>query len=228
MTVRMRLEPIQRELSLLLPEAFSDAEKSRALAEFAGRQIEEIDTSNARITGHRLPYDVWVDGREGAALTSVRPLGRIEAEWTFYEEMLRWIDIQLISHSPVGTPPKDPHPGLYMQSHELTADGQLVDRAQPMPMAEEYAFVNTQPYARKIERGHSSQAPNGVYETVAHLASRRFGNMARIRFGYRSPLFGSIKEWAGRTRLQPKGRRRTGSSRQDWLTRQPAIIVTPR
>jgi hypothetical protein len=88
--------------------------------------------------------------------------------------------------------------------------------------------VNTQPYARKIERGHSKQAPNGVYETVAHLAARRFGNMARIRFGYRSPLFGSIKEWAGRTRLQPKGRRRTGSSRQDWLTRQPAIIVTPR
>jgi hypothetical protein len=231
--VRLKLDPIQREVSLLFPFDLSDAGKSQTLAEFAQRQIEEVDTANYRVVGHRIPYDVWVDGREGAALASVKPMGRIEAEWTFYEDLLLWIDQQLIAHSPVGRPPKDAHPGLYMQSHELTADGRLVDRAQPMPMAEEYVFVNTQPYARKIEgtgnrAPQSLQAPYGVYEVVATLAARRFGNLARIRYGFRSPLFGSLMEWAGRTRLQPKGRRRTGSSRQDWLTRQPAVIVTPR
>ena len=52
--------------------------------------------------------------------------------------------------------------------------------------AEEYVFINTQPYARKIEgtggRRMAPQAPDGVYQAVATLAQRRFGNIARITF----------------------------------------------
>jgi len=233
MSIRMRMENLTLTAMINLAGIDDPYEKAERLADFARRQIETADNHNAQVVGHRIPYDVYVDGREGAPLNSVRHNGRIEAEWTFYEEMLRWIDWQLIEHSPVGSPPDDPHPGLYMRSHELTADGRLVDREAPMPMADEYVFVNTQPYARKIEGTGgrpplSAQAPSGVYETVAILAQRRFGNMARIRFGFRSPLFGDIQAWAQNTRMQPKGRRRTGHSRMDWLTRQPAIIITPR
>ena len=48
--------------------------------------------------------------------------------------------------------------------------------------ADEYVFINTVPYARKIERGSSSQAPDGVYQAVAMLARDRFGNVARITY----------------------------------------------
>jgi hypothetical protein len=53
-------------------------------------------------------------------------------------------------------------------------------------MASRYEFVSTVPYARKIERGLSPQAPDGVYQVVAVLAQKRFGNVARIRFSYRA------------------------------------------
>ena len=76
-------------------------------------------------------------------------------------------------------------------------------------------FLNTQPYARKIEgdlsrEPSSKQAPEGVYEAVATLAQRRFGNVAMIRFSYRTPIDGAI---AG-GRMGDRSTRRT-----------PAIIV---
>ncbi len=230
MSVNIRLDPRWREMNVLLPEALDARARSHTLATFAREQIDIVDDENARIVGHKLPYDTYVDGREDAPLASVRPDGRIEALWTFYEEMFVWIDQQLILHSPVGRGGDDRpgHPGLYMRSHEFTADGDLVDRSRPIPPADEYVFVSTQPYARKIERGLSAQAPAGVYQTVAALASRRWGNLASIRFGFRSPLFGHLMDWAQRTRLQPKGRTLKGNRRQDWLTRQPAIVIRPR
>ena len=64
-------------------------------------------------------------------------------------------------------------------------------------------FLNTQPYARKIEgyRGlggvvhrapSSPQAPDGVYQAVATLAQRKFGNVAKITFSYRTAIGGEI------------------------------------
>ena len=81
-------------------------------------------------------------------------------------------------HSPVLT-------GRFAKSHELFADGVDTENPNIAPPAEEYVFLNTQPYARKIERGRSPQAPDGVYQAVATLAQRRFGNIARITFSYR-------------------------------------------
>jgi hypothetical protein len=86
-------------------------------------------------------------------------------------------------------------------------------------------FVNVQPYARKIERGESPSAPEGVYEAVATLARQRFGNVARIRFEYRVPVGGgtALEAWAGRTGQ----RRRAGRQRSsEWNRRQPAIVIT--
>jgi len=58
------------------------------------------------------------------------------------------------------------------------------------PPAQEYVFVNTTPYARKIEgnKGRppsSPQAPDGVYQAVATLA-RKFSNVAKVTFSYRT------------------------------------------
>jgi hypothetical protein len=59
----------------------------------------------------------------------------------------------------------------------------------PAP-AQQYVFVNTDPYARKIEGTKqkppsSPQAPDGVYQAVATLA-RKFSNLAKITFSYQT------------------------------------------
>ena len=91
-------------------------------------------------------------------------------------------------------------------------------------------MLNAQPYARKIERGQSDQAPDGVYEGVATLAKRRFGNVAFVGFGYRSFPGGAVGKWAqtaSAARLVKKVRGGNPRTHEDWLTRQPAIIIDP-
>ena len=155
-------------------------------------------------------YTVAVDGRIGAPLESVKPNGEIVVEFELVNDVLAWIADQLVTHSPVGSG-KDRHPGLYQKSHTLFADGQETDVGAVIPPADEYVFINTLPYARKIEHGLSRQAPDGVYQAVAILAQRRFGNIAQISFSYRAPFQGSFLS------------ARSGGNKTE--NRQPAIIV---
>jgi len=159
--------------------------RSAMLAEFAAEGIEDAKQQNKKALGRVPPYSVFVDNREGAPLTSVKPDGVIRAEFELVFEALAWIMQQLQMHSPVLT-------GRYASTHELFADGVDVENPNAAPPAEEYVFLNIQPYARKIERGLSPQAPDGVYQAVATLAQRRFGNVANIKFSYRTAIEGAI------------------------------------
>ena len=185
MALRTRVEPIDRDLQLLFADDLSAQARSKQLATFAGEVIDEAKETNRRVLGAVPPHTVTVDGREGAALTSVKPDGTIRAEFELINEALVWINTQLQMHSPVLS-------GRYAKSHELFADGVDTENPNAAPPARVYTFANTVPYARKIERGQSSQAPDGVYQAVATLAARRFGNLAKIRFTY-TAILGNIK-----------------------------------
>lgn len=228
MAVRTRVESIARDVEVALSEELSPQAQSRALAQFAREQIDEAKQTNRAALGRVPRYVVAVDGRAGGLLDEVRPDGVIVAEFEVLNDALAWIGEQLLHHSPVRS-------GRYQASHTLLADGVEIEWGATIPAAEEYVFINTQPYARKIEAGRSSQAPDGVYQAVATLAARRFGNIAKITFGYRVPLFGAVHGWANSAsaaRHAARNRRHAGatsSSRAEWLRRQPAIIVrTPR
>lgn len=196
MAVRIRFEPIDRDIRALVANDLAPAAQSKALADFAREQLADADVQNAQAFGFPPPHDTFVDGREGAALDSVKPDGTIHFEFHLLTDLFEWIDAQLILNSPVRT-------GRFAKSFVFFADGVEADPKKP-PIATNYSFTNTTPYARKIERGLSKQAPDGVFEAVATLASRRFGNIARIRFTYVS-LSGKSK---------------------DVGSRQPAILVT--
>lgn len=187
--LRARVQPIERDVQFLLGELISPERRSAAQAEFARIEIEKAKAINAKALGQVPPLKIFVDGAEGAPLTAVRPGGVIVADFRLVNELLEWIDLQLILHSPMKT-------GRYKRSHRLFADGQQVeiDGRVPanVPQANEYVFINIVPYARKIERGSSTQAPDGVYQVVAVLARRRFGNLARITFSYRTAIGGGI------------------------------------
>jgi hypothetical protein len=178
MALKTRVQPIVRDLELLQREDLGAKAQSAMLAAFAAEAIDEAKQQNKQVLGVVPPHEIYVDGAEGAPLTSVKPDGVIRAEFQLVNEALAWISTQLQLHSPVLT-------GRYAKSHELFADGVDTENPNVAPPAEEYVFLNIQPYARKIERGRSPQAPDGVYQAVATLAQRRFGNVARITFSYR-------------------------------------------
>lgn len=184
MAIRTRLQPIDKDISLFLRE-MSPQKQSQMLAQFAAEQITEAKETNRKILGRTPPYHTFVDGRKDVPLDTVKPSGIIVAEFELVTEALEWIADQLWKHSPVLT-------GRYREAHTLLADGVEVNLAGVIPPAEEYVFINPLPYSRKIERGSSSQAPDGVYQAVAVLASRRFGNVARITFSYRTVLGGKL------------------------------------
>ncbi len=204
MTVRTRVQPIDREIALMIAEDLSPQARSKALATFGAEQIEDARQTNRTILGRIPRHTIAVDGRIGVALESVRPDGVILAEFELVDDVLIWIGEQLAKHSPKLT-------GSYAKSHTIFADGVEIVLGGKVPNAAEYVFINTKPYARKIERGQSSQAPDGVYQVVAALARRRFGNIVRIGFSYRTAISGTII-----------GGRLGNKSEQ----RNPAIIVT--
>jgi hypothetical protein len=187
MVIRSRIEPIDRDIDLLLNKEFSEAARSERLAEFAREQRSDADRINRSAFGYLPAADVFVDGVDGASLDRVRADGVIVFAFDLLSEMLAWIDFLLLMHSPVKS-------GRYKRSHVLFMDGVEVDPVTPHLEGRVFVYTNTQPYARKIERGLSKQAPDGVFQSVAALGAKRFGNVARFTFSYTSIAGGGRQE----------------------------------
>jgi hypothetical protein len=217
MRIQTKIEPIDRDIDLIFAKDLSPQARSTELAEFAKEALAEAVQQNERALGHIPPHETFVDGSPGRSVDTVAPDGTIVFEFELLTDLFAWVHDQLVTHSPVRS-------GRYSKSHLFYADDTEIDITGQIPQASEYVFVNVQPYARKIERGESPSAPEGVYEAVATLARQRFGNVARIRFEYRVPVGGTALEaWAGRTRQS----RRIGKQRSSERNRrQPAIVIT--
>lgn len=199
----MKLEPFNRQINVFLKDLRDPRKKSERLATVAREGIAEIRQQNSAAIGRDAPPQVFVDGREGAPLESVRPDGVIVANFNPLRAVLEWIGEQLLLESPRLT-------GRYQRSHIMLADGVEVPMDGTIPQAEIYRFLNTQPYARKMEprtttisrrdrsgpigtrrrwsktfrtgAGQSPQAPDGVYAAISAVAATRFGNIARIEY----------------------------------------------
>ncbi|MDP4024457.1 hypothetical protein Q8W71_17670 [Methylobacterium sp. NEAU 140] len=157
---------------------------------------------------------VTVDGRAATGLTGLDPdQGEVAFRFARASEALAWIHAQLVAQSPKLT-------GAYAAAHILLADDQPADPANPPPAAR-YIFLNTRPYARKVERW------DGVYQAVAVLADRRFGNSVHVGFGYESPTLDYIAGETGRSaRARLRGQpTRVAGMRLERATRVPAITV---
>lgn len=211
----------------MISEELSPAAQSQALARYARAQFNEAQAINEKALGRKPKHETFVDGSKTEAVERVRPDGTVVYEFELLDDLFGYIDLQLIVHSPTKS-------GRYRRSHVLLADGSAVDPDQPMPNASRFVYLNTTPYSRKMEGipgrpPQSKQAPDGVYLVVAGLANKRFGNIASIKFGYETPLFGAINSWADNTTMVRADRpNMKGGTRAEWLRRQPAIIVTMR
>jgi hypothetical protein len=206
--ISVKVESVDRDVHLAIDQLLSPAAQSRQFAESARQLLEQADSENKLVLGRVPRSQTWVDGQQGAALESVKSSGTIVREYELVDDVLLFIGQQLWEVSPVLT-------GFYRAHHSIYADGTEIDLGGTIPDAREYVFINDVIYARKIEGAwrpaESKQAPQGVYEFVALKAEARFGNIARIKFGWRAPAAGILQKGV-------KGNRSEG--------RFPAIIVT--
>jgi hypothetical protein len=220
----VKLDPIAQDIQVYLREDLSPQAKSKAFAQFARDAIAETDAKNDAAAGRDVKYQTFVDGSKSESLETVRPNGTIAAEWDIITDLFQWIHEQLVQNSPIDS-------GQYARSHEFYADDSKADWNSP-PAAQNYYFVNAQPYARKIEAvGNrpvfSRQAPHGVYQVVAALAARRFSNSAIIRFTFRSPEAAYVA-LGGRKGGKTASASKRAAHDAHNASRNPAILILPR
>lgn len=180
-----RISSFSREIGLMLDRRLSPKARSAMIADRAREALAEAQAVNRGVFGTVPEHATFVDGRASEQLASVDPdKGVIVFAFQIRFELFEFIGRLLLEHSPVLT-------GEYQDSHRLYADGVEVPGFDPRLKVEEWVFTTPLPYARKIERGLSDQAPDGVYEAVAALASQRFGNQAAIKFTFREVVGGA-------------------------------------
>lgn len=198
-----RLSAFSRDLQVMTKETLSPEARRKMIAQVARDALAEAQAQNRAALGRVPEHQTFVDRRQGAPLESVDPdRGVIVFAFeitTLASEMMEEIGRLLVLNSPVLT-------GEYQKSHTLYADGVEVDRFDPLAKVSEWVFTTAVPYARRIEGGSSDQAPDGVYEGVAAMVGRRYGNIASIKFSYRDVI----------------GGKRGADAR---AARQPAIVV---
>lgn len=188
MSLAVRMPALSRDVEVMLKDTLGPEARSRYLADFARDQLEDAQAMNRQAFERVPPHESFVDGRESADFDAVRPDGTITINFQLLQEVLEWIGEQLVLSSPVLT-------GNYAKSHTLFADGVEVTDPRNAPAdAKTFTFISDVLYARKIGRGLSPQAPDGVYEVVSALAHRRFSNIAKIFYAY-SGVAGSSERY---------------------------------
>lgn len=215
--MKSRIEPISSWVTATVNQHLSLAAQRRAIADFARRQIDSAKQTNQRALGRVPPYSVAVDGRQGAALETVKPKGGIiVVEFEIISDVLLWIGTTLVERSPRVS-------GDYARGHTLFADGVEIPLGDTLPAAAEYSFTNLVPYARKIEIGRTKsgrsfviQVEPRIYERTAKDARARFGRAAGIEFTFRGIVGGH----------QIKGGT-AGRAHNRSEVRYPTIVVRP-
>lgn len=200
MPVSTRIQPLSQALSIVVQDTLSPAARSRAVAGFARETLREAQAQNRRVLKREPAYRQFVDSAEGKPLEQVRADGgRIVFEFDIADDIATAIMAALISVSPEDS-------GAYKRSHLIFADGRQVLPGEVVPRAEEFVFLNVQPYARAIELGRMRMKVDGtsrVYQQAQRIAAGRFGNLASIKFTYRSPIGTAQSGKAGRATRVP-------------------------
>lgn len=231
------VRPLRSIVETIISRDLSPRARQLMAADFARARLAEGIDQNRQATGRLVPFVQVVDGRQGAALESVNPdSGRIIFKFDVArEQIFAFIAEQLVKHAPRLT-------GRFADSFKLFAGGREIAPGAALPKADEYVFLSPLPYARRLERGWSDQAPSppGIFQAVAALAKQRYGDVAAINFSFRSFQEFGLADYVPRGRRSAvlrgeRGRFAKGSAvrvderadeaRRERATRTPAIIV---
>jgi hypothetical protein len=207
----------EREI-LVSVENLVGPQASAAIAALAAEKRDEVI-----VRDHPSNVTTYVDGREGAQLISVKPDGGvIRFEFSYLDEIVRAILDMLVSASPFA--PKRPNaspPTHYKEEHAVFLDDvEVLELPQRIPPTSTVVISNLQPYARKVEKGFGPdlKSAHGVYQAVANLAARRYGNMAKIIYTW--------MQFPGQGPGGPKTRM-GGKATHEQDDNFPSIVIKP-
>jgi hypothetical protein len=176
----------------------SDIGKSIAdtMAATARAAFRDAQTINARALGREPPFrGPIVDGREGAALETVKAGGSIAYTFAVGSTALRKAvteaAITFRERAAVGGGRKDKHPGLYRDSLLMLVNGEQhgdpFGELAELKDSDKISLTDLQPYSRKIEirgAGITVKAPRGLMEIITQVLRREYTGLLNIAFSY--------------------------------------------
>lgn len=119
-------------------------------------------------------FETFVNGNRGANEDTVRLPGPIVYEFSYWQPVIEFALAWLKKESPVLT-------GRYQASHRVMIGSQFISADTPIAADEEVIIVNTQPYSRKIEVGHTKfSMPDYIYERCSQAVKRQFGRGLQV------------------------------------------------
>lgn len=197
---------------LFVDRELSGPARSAKLAAFARDGVAKLIAE-----GKAAPtYRRFVDGREGAQESDVKPDGVIQYEFSYIAEAVLFALAFLQARSPVRS-------GRFRESFVVAVDGRPIPARQfqprSVPLAAEVIIYNLQPYSRKIDvqtaggRRLKFSTPAGLFDDCARALRRRFGNTVVGKRLYSVSFPGQYTLRRG----EKKGQR----------VNSPAIVITP-
>jgi hypothetical protein len=192
-----------------------DIATSAALAAVRAQLIATAKDANARVIAtepHPSQVLRYVDGVKDAPEEAVRQNGIIVYDYPRIDLVAAFARKTLRELSPVGVPPKDKHPGLYRDSHELFLNDSPVDDLKTWKSGDKVIIANFVDYARKIEVGAMKMRVPGtdhVYAQAEMIVQREYGELWKVKFTFVNFVNGALVK----TRVSAE-------------TRFPALIFT--
>ena len=203
----------------------ADLHKSVAqtMASAARQAFASAQATNRAELGRDIAPEVFVDGRKGAPLESVKPGGKIVGLFpvgaVLLEQAVDFAISEFMRIAPVGRK-NDPHSGLYRASLRLLVNGVQHDASREgvvrLKETDTVSLTNLVPYSRKLEIGRtesgqpfSVQVPNGVFQAMRQTVNRRYGGLVRVGFTFEHYGAGFA---VGRGRTGTKGEQRRAAS----------------
>ncbi len=156
-----RFETFARDIQIATAGLSQDAIEAQ-LAAFAIAELGDVIQSGEGTRVHTR----FVNGREGAAETTVRAPGPIVYQFAWWGDLIRDALAELVKRSPKRS-------GRYRNSFIVLANQTPVSDYDNIPGNAEVIIFNAQPYTRKVEVGAMSMSVPPYHFDSANAALRR-------------------------------------------------------
>lgn len=175
----MALSAFRREISVVAQKV--DVAARAALYRTAIEENDKVLKEQKQRTGFEPSWTGFGDVA-GKPIEDAQKL--IVFKYTYLQEMISEFLKELRAASPAEL-------GRYKSNHGLYIDGRPVADNTPVTIGQDVFISNPVVYARRLEVGKTESGrdflisvPNHIYERVAKKLGSRYGNAARVVFGY--------------------------------------------
>jgi hypothetical protein len=173
------LSAFRREISVVAQKV--DVAARAALYRTAIEENDKVLKEQKQRTGFEPSWTGFGDVA-GKPIEDAQKL--IVFKYTYLQEMISEFLKELRAASPAES-------GRYKSNHGLNIEGRPVADNTPVTIGQDVFISNPVVYARRLEVGKTESGrdflisvPNHIYERVAKKLGSRYGNAARVVFGY--------------------------------------------